>query len=203
MIIVGSMGIPFTRAKGEFYCPRCRTTKPFRDRHVRRFLTLYFIPLIPLDKIEEFVECGGCKEHFNRGALTYSPEAAAQLFSSYVRYTLALLVVADKVLSPAEVEAFQNLVRRLTGEAPTKEEATDELLAAEGTQQSVPWFLSSIAHALTADEKRTLVQYAFWMVSANGDISATRNELLTKFPLALQITEEAFKQYIEEAIATG
>ncbi len=203
MIVIGTMGIPFTRDKGTFYCPRCRADVPYRGRHVRRFLTLYFIPLIPLDKMEEYVECGQCKNRFPRETLSHNREQAARLFQGYVRHTLALLAVADAEITAAEIATFQDLVRRLTDTTPSHEEATRELLAAKSSRQVPSWYLRTIGSWLSKDEKKTLVQYAFLLVSSSGQISETRNTTLAQFPAALGLTEDEFKQFISEAVATG
>ena len=44
----------------EFFCPQCGPGSTFKWRRIRRFFTLYFIPLIPLDKLGEYIECQGC-----------------------------------------------------------------------------------------------------------------------------------------------
>ena len=203
MIVIGTMGIPFTRGKGTFYCPRCRTDVAYRERHVRRFLTLYFIPLVPLDKMEEYVECGQCKNRFPREALSHTRERAALTFQSYVRHTLALLAASDADITLAEITTFQDLVRRLTGAAPTTDEVTQELVAAQSARQMPSWYLRTIGGWLNQEEKKTLVQFAFLMATSSGEISTARSSTLAQFPSALGITEDEFKQIIAEAVAVG
>ena len=203
MIVIGTMGIPFTRDKGTFYCPRCRNDVSYRGRHVRRFLTLYFIPLIPLDKMEEYIECLQCKNRFPREVLAHNRERAAQAFQGYVRYTLALLAALDSEITSTEVTTFQELVRRLTGRAPTMDEATAELMAAKSARQVPSWYLRTIGGWLTKDEKKALVQFAFLMVSAAGQMSEARSSTLAQFPAALGLTDDEFKQFIAEAAAIG
>ena len=53
MIIFGTRGVTFTPEKGEFFCPGCCAERSFARKSVRRFFTLYFIPLVPLDKLGE------------------------------------------------------------------------------------------------------------------------------------------------------
>lgn len=60
-IIFGTRGVTYTKARGSFQCPQCRTLAPYRHRRIRRFFTLYFIPVIPLDLLGEYVECDQCR----------------------------------------------------------------------------------------------------------------------------------------------
>jgi hypothetical protein len=203
MIVIGTMGIPFTSDKGTFYCPRCRDDVAYRGRHVRRFLTLYFIPLVPLDKMEEYVECLQCKNHFPREALQHTREQATQAFQKYVRHALTLVAAEDEEITQAEVSTFQDLIRRLTGNSLTADEAHRELQAAQSSRQMPSWYLRTIGGWLTREEKKTLVQFAFLMASASGQISEARSATLAQFPAALGLTEDEFKQFVAEAAASG
>jgi hypothetical protein len=67
LIIFGSRSVTGSKGTGSFHCPRCGPDQPYDHKRVRRFFTLYFIPLIPLGTIGEYIECGRC-------AGTYKPE---------------------------------------------------------------------------------------------------------------------------------
>ncbi len=67
MIIFGTRGLTLTGKPHPFFCPHCDTERSYKRKTIRRFFTLYFIPLIPLRTIGEYIECGSC-----RG--TYKPE---------------------------------------------------------------------------------------------------------------------------------
>jgi len=67
LIIFGSRSVTGSKGTGSFDCPRCGTNRPYDHKRVRRFFTLYFIPLIPLSTLGEYIECGGCGG-------TYKPE---------------------------------------------------------------------------------------------------------------------------------
>lgn len=67
LIIFGSRSVTGSKGTGSFDCPRCGTRRSYDHKRVRRFFTLYFIPLIPLRTIAEYIECDGCKG-------TYKPE---------------------------------------------------------------------------------------------------------------------------------
>jgi zinc-ribbon family len=61
-IIFGWRAVTYSIGHGRFHCPGCQTEQSYKHRRVRRFFTLYFIPLIPLEKIGEFVECEMCRQ---------------------------------------------------------------------------------------------------------------------------------------------
>jgi len=64
LIIFGSRAITSEQARGEFLCPRCGPGQSYVHKSVRRFFTLYFIPLIPLNRVGEYIECQTCAGTF-------------------------------------------------------------------------------------------------------------------------------------------
>ena len=74
-IIFGTRGVKSTKEEGQFHCPQCNSSQHYRHRSVRRFFTLYFIPLIPLDKLGEYVECSSCRNTYIKRILEMSPVA--------------------------------------------------------------------------------------------------------------------------------
>ena len=116
-IIFGTRGITYTKESGEFHCPDCEA-RSFRHRRVRRFFTLYFIPLIPLDLLGEFVECDNCKATWDLGVLDYDPGAeGAEFEATYftaMKNTMILMMLADGVIDDDELQVISSITEALT-----------------------------------------------------------------------------------------
>ena len=70
MIIFGARGVTYTQAKGTFYCPGCdREGVEYKHQRSRRFVTLYYVPLIPLKSLGEYIECQVCQSTYQLGVL--------------------------------------------------------------------------------------------------------------------------------------
>ncbi len=65
MIIFGTRNRFTTVESGEFYCPNCQQKCPYEWKRGKRYFALYFVPLIPMDNLGEFVECGHCHQLFS------------------------------------------------------------------------------------------------------------------------------------------
>jgi hypothetical protein len=61
MLIWGLCVIYRTLGRGVFFCRRCGGDREYRHRTGRRYVTVFFIPLIPLMKTGEHVQCLTCK----------------------------------------------------------------------------------------------------------------------------------------------
>lgn len=68
-IIWGLRVLHRTIGQGVFFCPRCNAERTYRLQAGRRFVTLFFIPLIPLTKTGQDVQCTTCKTRYVAGAL--------------------------------------------------------------------------------------------------------------------------------------
>ncbi|MFN8372872.1 MAG: zinc-ribbon domain-containing protein [Anaerolineae bacterium] len=58
---------------GQFYCPRCKAMRPYTHQQGTRYFTVYFIPIIPMGDVGEFIECDVCHSMFQLDALKAKP----------------------------------------------------------------------------------------------------------------------------------
>ena len=65
-----------TLSETNFHCPSCGGDRRCSHKQARRWFTLFFIPLIPLKVLGEFVECQTCKKGFDTGILALPTSAA-------------------------------------------------------------------------------------------------------------------------------
>ena len=74
MIIYGLKVRYSRRGAGAFRCPNCQTQQRYQASSMRRWFTLYFIPIIPLNSLGEQVECQGCFSRYEPGVLSQSAQ---------------------------------------------------------------------------------------------------------------------------------
>jgi hypothetical protein len=68
-ILFGTRGLTLTQQSGTFQCPQCGAGAPFSQKGIRRFFTLFFVPVIPLNQVAAYVECHRCKSQFDVNVL--------------------------------------------------------------------------------------------------------------------------------------
>jgi len=69
LIIFGTRYYFWTTSKGTFQCPKCQGSLPYRHRKGRRFIHVFYIPLIPISASAEHVKCEGCKTRYKTSVL--------------------------------------------------------------------------------------------------------------------------------------
>nr|HEX4313201.1 zinc ribbon domain-containing protein [Kofleriaceae bacterium] len=78
LIIFGRRTMQHTAGHGAFDCPRCGPGRQYVHKKVKRWFTLYFIPVIPLGTVGEFVECSSCAATYGTEIIAHAlPQARA------------------------------------------------------------------------------------------------------------------------------
>ena len=71
MLILWGIRVFFhTAGQGVFYCQRCGDDRRYRRRSGRRVFTLFFVPVIPLNRVGEHVVCTTCRTRYHPDVLT-------------------------------------------------------------------------------------------------------------------------------------
>jgi tellurite resistance protein len=154
-----------TVGEGDFHCPNCGGDRHYRQRVARRWFTLFFIPVIPLNQIGEIVECGACRGRFNPGALRMptAERMAAALPAAMRAAAVTVLAAGDPNDSAARGRAVETI--RGYGVADFDDDALDaelaggpydvaQVIAEAGTQLTVEareWFLAQLVRVALAD----------------------------------------------------
>jgi hypothetical protein len=78
LIIFGLRVFYRTIAQGIFHCRRCGGDREYRHRSGRRWFTLFFLPVIPLNAVGEHVQCTTCKTRYVTEVLAQPTTAQMQ-----------------------------------------------------------------------------------------------------------------------------
>jgi hypothetical protein len=78
LIIFGLRVFYRTIAQGTFHCRRCGGDRQYRHRAGRRWFTLFFLPVIPLNTVGEHVQCAACRTRYVTDVLSLPTTAQMQ-----------------------------------------------------------------------------------------------------------------------------
>ena len=165
MIIWGLRVIYHTVAQGTFFCRKCGGDRAYRRRAGRRFITVFFIPLIPLSKTGEHVQCTTCKTRYVTEVLRLPTAAKMQAaLPAGMRALVAAMLIAG---DPASQAARRKAIEAVTGAGAQgyDDAALDadiaqpagagrKAIAALGDQLQVPareWYLAEVIRIGMAD----------------------------------------------------
>jgi uncharacterized tellurite resistance protein B-like protein len=184
MIIWGSKGITGKTGSGDFNCPICAGPQKFEQKRVRRFFTLYFIPLFPTSTLGEYVECGSCQGTFDPEILNYDPSADTQqteaLFMIAVKQMMIAVCLADGVIDDNEVTQIQAIYERLTGANVSEKDLREEI--DEISKNGAPLFelIDNLVGQLNDNGKETAMRSAYLIAAADGHVDDEEMALIRK-----------------------
>jgi tellurite resistance protein len=130
VIIFGYGSMTGTKATGTFSCPRCGVMRSYAHKRVRRFFTLYFIPVIPLDTLGEYVQCDSCGGTFYTEVLAptraLSNEQYMATFGQALKRVMASMMAAGQRCGRQEIETAQEVCHRVLHESWSERDIYDE-----------------------------------------------------------------------------
>jgi hypothetical protein len=127
MIIFGTRNRFKTIGTGQFFCPHCQGERNYEHKEAKKYFTLYFVPLIPMGDVGDFVECQTCHVTYKSEVLNIKP--------------------APKQISA--VELLNSVKSRLTNGHPVEYVVRD--LTAAGIERDVA---TSLVNSSIGNERR-------------------------------------------------
>ena len=207
MIIWGTRTSPSQSGSGKFNCPRCNTKKNYVYYDVKRWFTLYFIPIIPLGTAGEYIECGGCASTWSPEVLRFDPaqeqheaaqkaeQKAEREFDRVLRRVMVMMVLADGNIDQREIQMVQEAYEKATGRPLTESQVKNEIRASDG-DVDVARFLKKAGVTLNVDGKRALMRCAIAIANADGSVSPEEKKLLLDMSKALDLTKAQLEEIV-------
>lgn len=203
IIVWGFRVVWSTIATGVFHCRKCGGDRQYRHRTGRRFFTLFWIPIIPLNKVGEHVRCETCKTRYVTEVLNAPTVATMQLtVTNGVRAMVVVMLQAGDVNS---VAARAKAIQVVTGAGVQgyHEGALAQDLSQSGAEwrpaivafggQLEPaakeWHLAELVRLAMADGPLTETERTTVMGIA-GDLGMTPAQALGVITLTEQATQQ-------------
>lgn len=206
MLVFGTTNWKWTAGEGEFSCPQCQRFQVYRIRARRPFLTIYFIPAVPLGPVERLVQCDACRHRFDVAILEPSsndPETgiAEPDYHDELLRAAVLLVIAGGEIEEVEIQALQRVGTHVTGREVDREELGQICSSAVQNEVRVDDYLFSVMHRWSLAQQQRMLQTLFWVGSLDGQLDANASRLLRAWSERLQLSEREMAALIEEALA--
>lgn len=202
MIIFGTRGVKSTMKQGEFLCPQCANNQNYKHKKVTRFFTLYFIPIIPLGKAGEFVECQTCKGTFVPRVLDYKPSSNENEFQSQyekaMRHSMILLMLADGHIDEEELIMVQKIINKFGHNDITRSDLNQLIEEAKASNEPVDKYLSEIAPSLNEHGKEIIIKCGLAVASSDGNIDESEIAMIKDMAKAMEMSSSHLKGILHD-----
>lgn len=205
MILIGTMNLTRTRDRGDFYCPTCGGAAAYRLRARRPFLTLYFIPTVPVGGAELFVQCDQCRSCWDLSVLEMDREshqaAAQEQFTEEALRSAVLVVLADGHISEDEVTALQTVAANLLGRPIDREELGQLCSIAAQNRVEATNYVLTVSRRWNQDQRIIALQAMFLAAAAGSELGKNQLKVLGKMREILELTDLEYERAIEHALS--
>lgn len=201
MIIFGTRGVKSTIKSGDFHCPQCQNSRPYRHRKVTKFFTLYFIPLIPLGSAGEYVECGSCKGTFIPRVLENHPEKKEEFMAVYeqaIKHSMVLIMLADGEIDENEMNQVLAIFNKFGNKEIDLAELAEYVKQVEREKEDVTTYLKKVAGYLNEHGKETVIKCGLSVAAADGNIDDSEMKMIIEMGKALDMSALHVKGIISE-----
>ncbi|RKS74836.1 hypothetical protein BZB76_3358 [Actinomadura pelletieri DSM 43383] len=113
LLVFGLTAVFRTVSEGTFHCPRCGGDRAYRRRTGRRWVSVFFVPVVPLWRLGPSVACRTCRGRFPVSVLrTPTARHMAEALATGMRAAAALVLRAG---DPADAAARARAAETVTG----------------------------------------------------------------------------------------
>ncbi|HAC90338.1 MAG TPA: hypothetical protein DCF63_06845 [Planctomycetaceae bacterium] len=198
MIVIGTWDWPKTLRTGQFYCPACSCLRQFRHRSSRPFLTLYFVPVIPIGGRQEYVQCQSCKEKFELAVLGEAQKEPHSFESDLIKVA-ALTILEDRTVTEPEILRSLQTIVWLGGPQLSRDELGMACSEMRSGQLSLGGFLWTAKQRWSDQQRLQIMQAVFLIASAEGSISTSRMKGLLATGQLLELKQSEIEYCILQA----
>ena len=187
LILWGLRVIYRTLGRGVFFCRRCGGDREYRHRAGRRYVTVFFIPLIPLMKTGEHVQCLTCKTRYVTEVLKVPTTVQMQVaLVAGVRAMVAVILRSGDPASPLSRRRALDAVTS-AGDGGYDEDALEEDLA-EPADTARPK-ISALGGQLQVEAREWWLAEAIRIAMADGPLTGTERAAAEHLASALGMTQ--------------
>ncbi len=205
MILIGTMNLTRTRERGDFYCPTCNASKTYRLRARRPFLTLYFIPTVPIGSAETFVHCDGCRSSWDETVLRMDRATHEQVREDQFRdeaiRSAVLMTLLDDAITESEIQSLESIADVLFDRRLGREELGRLSSVARQSGIHADNYVLSVSKRWTMNQRMLALQ-AMFLASTGGDDELSPKKLATlkNMQELLKLSDAEFQGAIDDAL---
>ncbi len=193
MFLIFGLRVYFrTIGQGTFHCQRCGGDRPYRHKSGRRWIHLFFIAVIPLDRAGEYVQCAACGGKYRTDVLALP--TMAQMQAALPAGLRAAAVTMLRAGDPGSTAARRRAIDAIkgAGAADYAEAALDaDLDPGTGIDpgSAVPASLNALAAQLAVPAREWLLAEIVRIGLADGALSDAERQAATQVAGQLGMTQ--------------
>lgn len=187
---------------GSFQCPYCRRERAVTLTRLHRWLAVFGRPVTKLGKAVNYRTCDGCGHVYAADQSVDQNADSDGVLAEDERAFLGMvsaIILSDSAVRESEKEACREVVRRFTGR-PLPSPDVDELLRSARARWGDPVArLARLRCLVPPTIKRRIVEAAYHVCTADGELHREEGRLLHRIGEALDLGPREVRRALGEA----
>lgn len=200
MIIWGWRVRKKTIGTGVFFCPGEGGDRNYEHRQARRWFTIFFIPLIPLKELGDFVECTSCENTYYPDVLKGKTASEIEDISTIaIRHVAVSMALADGTVDPRERDAAVTVVQRFASHPYDLDDLDSDLSSLQVSALSDN--LEELGAVLNEHGKENVLTAAVFLAGADGHVDRSEMEVARQIGKALTMSSAHIEGTIQQELS--
>jgi hypothetical protein len=188
MLIIWGLRVVYrTLGRGVFFCRRCGGDREFRHRAGRRFITVFFIPLVPVTRTGEHVQCLTCRTRYVTEVLKLPTTVQMQV--ALVTGMRAVVAVILRAGDPSSALCRRRAIDAVAGAG---DNSYDEVALAEDLSESAEAGrpkIAALGSQLQVEAREWCLAEAIRIAMADGPLTGAERSAAEHLAAALGMTQ--------------
>ena len=182
---------------GTFCCPSCGVDRQYAHKQARRWFTVFFIPVIPLNVLGDYVQCLTCQASFNETVLSLPTTESLQK-NLLMAMREAVVTVLDPRPTTAEMAEALAVLSAFADVEWHEDDLIDDIANLDVTQ--LQGHLATLAEALNEHGKERIVAGCARIASTGGTIDRAGREKVLQIASDIGMTPAHARGVIDDVI---
>ena len=200
MIIWGWRVRKKTIGTGVFFCPGEGGDRKYEHKQARRWFTIFFIPLIPLKELGDFIECTSCENTYYPDVLKGKTASEIEDISTIaIRHVAVSMALADGTVDPRERDAAVTVVQRFASHPYGLDDLDSDLSSLQVSALSDN--LEELSAVLNEHGKENVLTAAVFLAGADGHVDRSEIEVARQIGKALTMSSAHIEGTIQQELS--
>lgn len=203
MLLIWGWKVRLSRsAGGRFFCPNEGGDRDYQHVAARRWFTFFWIPMIPLKRLGEYVECTSCGATYDQGVLSHPTTAQlGEHLTSALRHAVVAVLRAEAGVIDDERSAAVAIVGRAAPHPYGVEDLERDLATLDVSRLEAE--LAAAASTLSTVGQEEVVRSCLGLAAADGNAGEAELAVLHRIGRALGMSYAHVSGVLAETASTA
>ena len=181
---------------GSFDCPKCHQQRSYQRKLIKNWISIYFIPIIPIGASGEVLQCTKCKIEFPAKSAPQSQASDSPTSEDFAEALLVLVALDRGTPNRKVVAKLQQVLSELREQPVSSETVAALILQGQSTQYSAFEYARTTRAGISREDRIRAVVLIDELVRCPGEAHPAGLDLLDSISKALGISSTALNSLL-------